>query len=110
VSIAVSHYCTGPSVEGKRIDDSFICAIFAGNANGVKIVGNTIGQTFLRGAAFGAGDLYGVVPMSAIYVGRARNAEIRDNSAARSRVAKAVVALDRTCDRSSVRVGMNRLT
>jgi hypothetical protein len=98
------------AIEGNRIDDSYIYAIFVSNADGVRIVGNVIGQTFIRGAAFGAGELYGVSPMSAIYIGRSRNADIKDNVAARGRVTKAVAAVDRTCDKSSVHLENNKLT
>jgi hypothetical protein len=98
------------AIESNRIDDSFIYAIFVNNADGVRIVGNVIGQTFIRGATFGAGQAYGVSPMSAIFIGRARNAEISNNTAARGRVTKAVVAVDRTCDKGSIHVANNKLT
>jgi len=98
------------AIESNRIDDSFIYAIFVNNADGVRIVGNVIGQTFIRGATFGAGQAYGVNPMSAIFIGRSRNAEISNNTAARGRVTKTVVAVDRTCDKGSIHVGNNKLT
>jgi len=37
------------TIEGNHIDDSYIYAIFVSNADGVKIIGNTIGQSFIRG-------------------------------------------------------------
>jgi hypothetical protein len=98
------------TIEGNHIDDSYIYAIFVSNADGVKIIGNSIGQTFIRGTAYDAGQLYGIKPDSAIFLGRARNAEINNNTAARSKVAKTAVAVDGTCDKGSVRVGANRLT
>jgi hypothetical protein len=98
------------TIEGNRIDDSFIYAIFVGNADGVRIIGNVIGQTFIRGSAFDAGQFYGVNPNSAIFVGRSRNAEISNNRVARGRVTKSAVAVDRTCDQGSVHVGNNMLT
>jgi hypothetical protein len=98
------------TIEGNHIDDSYIYAIFVSNADGVKIVGNSIGQTFIRGTAFDAGQLYGIKPDSAIYVGRSRNATIDNNTMARGKVAKTAVVVDGTCDKASVRVGNNRLT
>jgi hypothetical protein len=98
------------TIEGNRIDDSYIYAIFVSNGDGVRIVGNVIGQTFIRGSTFGAGQLYGVNPDSAIFIGRSKNAEISDNVVARGRVTKAALAVDRTCDAHSIRVGNNRLT
>jgi hypothetical protein len=98
------------TIEGNRIDDSFIYAIFVSNADGVRIVGNVIGQSFIRGGTFGAGQLYGVNPSSAIFAGRTRNAEISNNMAAHGRIVNAVVALDRTCDIGSMHVANNMLT
>jgi hypothetical protein len=76
----------------------------------VRIIGNVIGQTFIRGDTFGAGELYGVHPDSAIFIGRSRNAQISNNVAAHGRVAKTAVAVDRTCERGSIHLGNNRLT
>jgi hypothetical protein len=98
------------TIEGNHIDDSYIYAIFVNNADGVKIIGNLIGQTFIRGTAFDAGQLYGIKPDSAIFVGRSRNVQIDNNTMARGKVAKTAVAVDPTCDKGSVRVGNNRLT
>src|ERR1700731_3305595 len=98
------------TIEGNHIDDSYIYAIFVSNADGVKIIGNSIGQTFVRGTAYDAGQLYGIKPDSAILVGRSRNVEINNNTVARGKVAKAAVAVDGTCDKGTVRVGNNRLT
>jgi hypothetical protein len=96
-------------IENNQIDESYDYAIFVANADGVQIVGNTIGRTFIRGA-FDAGGLSGIVPGSAIYLGRSKDVVIGGNTAARGPVAKAVVAVDKTCDRGSVRIGDNRLT
>jgi hypothetical protein len=98
------------AIEGNRIDDSFSYAIFVDNVDGVRIVGNVIGQTFIRGSTFGAGEVYGVNPTSAIFIGRSKNAEISNNTAARGRVTKTVVVVDRTCDQGSVHVTNNKLT
>ncbi len=98
------------TIEGNRIDDSYIYAIFVTNADGVHIVNNAIGQTFIRGSAFDAGGRFGVHPDSAILIGRSRNAQISGNTVARGRVTKAAVAVDRTCDTGSVHVENNRLT
>lgn len=98
------------TIEGNHIDDSYIYAIFVSNADGVKIIGNSIGQTFIRGTAYDAGQLYGIKPDSAIFVGRSRNVEINNNTVARGKVAKTAVAVDGTCDKGTVRVGNNRLT
>jgi hypothetical protein len=98
------------TIEANHIDDSYIYAIFVGNADGVKIIGNSIGQTFVRGTAYDAGQLYGIKPDSAILVGRSRNVEINNNTVARGKVAKTAVAVDATCDKGTVRVGNNRLT
>jgi hypothetical protein len=76
----------------------------------VRITGNVIGQTFIRGSAFDAGQRYSVHPDSAILIGRSRNAQISGNTVARGRVTKAAVAVDRTCDMSSVHVENNKLT
>jgi hypothetical protein len=97
------------TISGNQIDESFIYAVFVSNADGVKITNNVIGQTFVRGATFGAGGLYSVAPDSAIYIGMAANAEVSGNTAARGRVTKQVVGVDHTCDRASIRVGNNRL-
>jgi len=98
------------TIEGNHIDDSYIYAIFVSNADGVKIIGNCIGQTFVRGTAYDAGQLYGIRPDSAILLGRSRNVEINNNTVARGKVAKTAVAVDATCDKGTVRVGNNRLT
>jgi hypothetical protein len=98
------------TIEGNRIDDSYIYAIFVSNADGVRIINNAIGQTFIRGSAFDAGGRFGVHPDSAILIGRTRNAQIGGNTVARGKVTKAAVAVDRTCDMGSVHVGNNRLT
>jgi hypothetical protein len=98
------------TIEGNRIDDSYIYAIFVSNADGVRIINNAIGQTFIRGSAFDAGGRFGVHPDSAILIGRSRNAQITGNAAARGKVTKAAVAVDRTCDMGSVHIGNNRLT
>jgi hypothetical protein len=87
---------------------SYIYGIFVANADGVKILGNAIGQTFLRGA-FDAGKLYGIKPDSGIYVGRSSNVTIANNIVAHGRVARIAVAIDGTCDKNSVHVGNNRL-
>ena len=50
------------TIEGNHIDDSYLYAIFVDNADGVKITGNVIGQTFIRGSAYDAGKLYGIKP------------------------------------------------
>jgi hypothetical protein len=98
------------TIEGNHIDDSYIYAIFVSNADGVQIIGNAIGQSFIRGTAYDAGQLYGIKPGSAIYIGRSRNVAIDNNTAARGKVAKTAVAVDATCDKATVRVGNNRLT
>ncbi len=100
----------GVVIEGNRIDDSFIYAIFVSNADGLRIVGNTIGQTFIRGTAFDAGGIYGIKPNSGICIGRARNVEIRDNTVARGRITRVPVLVDRSCESASVRVANNKLT
>jgi hypothetical protein len=97
------------TIEGNHIDDSYLYAIFVSNADGVKITGNAIGQTFIRGTAFDAGKLYGIRPDSAIYVGRARNVAISNNAAAHGKVTKTAVAVDATCDKASVHLVNNRL-
>jgi parallel beta-helix repeat protein len=97
------------TIEGNRIDDSYIYGIFVSNADGLRITGNVIGQTFIRGA-FDAGQLYGLRPSSAIFVGRSRNAQISGNTVAHGPVTKAAVAMDRTCDMGSVHVTNNKLT
>jgi hypothetical protein len=96
-------------IEGNHIDDSYIYGIFVANADGVKILGNAIGQTFLRGA-FDAGQLYGIKPDSGIYVGRSRNVTIDNNTVAHGGVTRVAVVVDGTCDRNTVLVGNNRLT
>jgi hypothetical protein len=98
------------TIEGNRIDDSYIYAIFVSNADGVGITNNVIGQTFIRGSAFDAGQRYGVHPDSAILIGRSRNARISGNTAARGRLTKAAVAVDRTCEMGSVHAENNKLT
>ncbi len=97
------------TIEGNHIDDSYLYAIFVSNADGVKIDGNAIGQTFIRGTAFEAGQLYGIRPDTAIYVGRARNVTISNNTIARGKVAKTAVAVDATCDKATTHLANNRL-
>ena len=93
---------------------SFCAALPSGHLNPAswRPLGETrvIGQTFIRGSAFDAGQRYGVHPDSAILIGRSRNAQISGNTVARGRVTKAAVAVDRTCDMASVRVENNKLT
>jgi parallel beta-helix repeat protein len=98
------------TIEGNHIDDSYIYGIFVANADGVKITGNAIGQTFVRGTAYDAGQLYGIKPDSAIYIGRSRNITIAGNTVAHGRVAKTAVAVDATCDKATVHVANNKLT
>jgi Right handed beta helix region len=97
------------AIEGNHIDDSYAYGIFVSNADGVKISGNVIGQTFLRGA-FDAGKLYGIKPDSAICVGRSRNVTIADNSVVHGKIAKTAVTVDATCDKPTTHIGNNRLT
>ena len=98
------------TIEGNHIDDSYIYGIFVANADGVKIINNEIGQTFIRGTAYDAGQLYGIKPTSAIYIGRSRNVTVNGNTIAHGRIAKTAVAVDATCDKGSVHVGSNKLT
>ncbi|MDR3465211.1 MAG: right-handed parallel beta-helix repeat-containing protein [Xanthobacteraceae bacterium] len=97
------------TIAGNRIDDSYIYAIFVGNADGLKITGNVVGRTFIRGSAFDAGQFYGIKPDSAIFVGRVRNAEIADNTAARGQLARTAVTVDKTCEARTVHLANNRL-
>lgn len=96
-------------IEGNHIDDSFIYAIFVSNADGLKISDNVIGQTFVRGNTFGAGELFRIKPDSAIFVGRAANVEISNNVAARGRIATNAVAVDPSCDKRTLHLANNRL-
>ncbi|QPF87628.1 right-handed parallel beta-helix repeat-containing protein [Bradyrhizobium genosp. L] len=96
-------------IEGNHIDDSFIYAIFVSNTDGLKIADNVIGQTFLRGNTFGAGDLFRIKPDSAIFVGRSANIEISNNVAARGRIATNAVAIDPSCDKRTLHLANNRL-
>ena len=97
------------TIAGNHIDDSYLYAIFVSNADGVKIEGNAIGQTFIRGSAFEAGQLYGIKPDSAIYISRARNVTISNNTVAHGKVAKTAVAVDATCDKATTHLANNRL-
>ncbi len=96
------------TIQGNRIDNSFIYGIFVSNADGVRIIDNFIGQTFIRGS-FDAGKFYGETPNSGIFIGRSRNAEIRNNTVAHGRIAKTAVAVDRTCVRESIHLANNVL-
>jgi hypothetical protein len=98
------------TIEGDKIDDSYIYAIFVTNADGVKIIGNLIGKTFLRGSAFAAGDLYGIKPDSGIFIGMSRNAEIRNNTVAKGMVAKAAATVDPSCPKNTIASHDNRLS
>jgi hypothetical protein len=97
------------TIEGNHIDDSYLYAIFVANADGVKIVNNAVGQTFIRGTAFEAGQLYHLKPDSGIYVGRARDVTISDNTVTRGRVTITAVGIDPTCDKATVHLANNRL-
>jgi hypothetical protein len=97
------------TIQGNRIDNSFIYGIFVGNADGVRIIDNFIGQTFIRGS-FDAGKFYGETPNSGIFIGRSRNAQISHNSVARGRIAKTAVAVDSSCVRESIHLANNLLT
>jgi parallel beta-helix repeat protein len=96
------------TIEGNRIDNSFIYGIFVGNADGVKIIDNVVGQTFIRGS-FDVGKFYGATPDSGIFIGGSKNAEIANNKVARGRVAKVAVAVDRTCVKDSIHLANNVL-
>jgi parallel beta-helix repeat protein len=96
------------TIQGNRIDNSFIYGIFVGNADGVKIIDNVIGQTFIRGS-FDAGQFYSATPDSGIFIGRAKNAEISNNKVARGRIVKVAVTADRTCVKDSVHLANNAL-
>ena len=96
------------TIQRNRIDNSFIYGIFVSNADGLRIIDNFIGQTFIRGS-FDAGKFYGETPNSGIFIGRSRNAEISNNSVARGRIAKTAVAVDRTCVRDSIHMANNVL-
>ena len=63
-----------------RIDDCYLYGILVSNANHVEIRNNVIGNTFKRGTAFAAGQLYSVVPDSGILIGQSKYVDIRDNS------------------------------
>jgi hypothetical protein len=97
------------TIEGNRIDDSYIYAIVVANADGVKITGNAIGKTFIRGNAFAAGQLYGVAPDSGVLIGMTRNAEIRNNTVAKGQVAKIPVFIDRSCPKTTIALRDNSL-
>jgi parallel beta-helix repeat protein len=96
------------TIEGNRIDNSFIYGIFVGNADGVKIIDNVVGQTFIRGS-FDAGQFYSATPDSGIFIGRAKNAEISNNKVARGRIVKVAVTADRTCVKDSIHLANNAL-
>ncbi len=96
------------TIEGNRIDNSFIYGIFVGNADGVKIIDNVVGQTFIRGS-FDAGKFYSATPDSGIFIGGSKNAEITNNKVARGRVAKLAVAVDRTCVKDTIHLANNVL-
>jgi Right handed beta helix region len=98
------------TIENNHIEDSFIYGIFVSNGDGVKIAGNAVGQTFVRGTAFDAGQLYGIKPDSGIFVGHSRNVTVSGNSVAHGRVTKTAVTLDPSCDKPTLHVGNNRLT
>jgi Right handed beta helix region len=98
------------TIEGNRIDDSYGYAIVVSNAEGAKIVGNTIGRTFIRGSAFAAGQRYGIAPDSAVLIGMSENVEIRNNTVAKGAVTKAAVAIDRTCPKNTVVARDNSLS
>ncbi|MBV9565015.1 MAG: right-handed parallel beta-helix repeat-containing protein [Bradyrhizobium sp.] len=97
------------TIAGNHIDDSYPYAIFVSNADGVQIIDNAIGQTFIRGSAFDAGQLYGIKPDSAICIGRSRNVTINNNTVARGKLVKIAAAVDGSCDKASVHLGNNRL-
>jgi parallel beta-helix repeat protein len=98
------------TIEGNTIADSYIYAIFVTNTDGLKIIGNTIGQTFIRGHAFAAGQFYGVTPASGIFIGMTKDAQINNNSVAKGAVARTPVVVDRTCPKNTVRVQNNKLS
>ena len=89
---------------------SYIYAIFVANADGVRIIGNRIGNTFVRGSAFAAGQLFGIVPSSAIFIGMSRNADISTNTVAKGTMTKVPLAIDRTCPPDTVATRDNRLS
>ena len=98
------------TIEGNRIDDSYTYAIFVSNADGLKVVGNTVSQTFIRGTAFDAGGIYRIKPNSAIFVGKSAHADIINNSVASGKVTRAAVTIDPSCDKATVHAGNNKLT
>jgi hypothetical protein len=92
------------TIQGNRIDNSFIYGIFVGNADGVRIIDNVIGAAVFMPANFMAKPR-----TAASFIDRSGNAEISNNSVARGRIAKAAVAVDRTCERQSIRLANNVL-
>jgi Periplasmic copper-binding protein (NosD) len=96
------------TIQDNRIDNSFIYRIFVGNADGVKIIDNVVGQTFIRGS-FDAGQFYGAKPDSGIFIGGSKNAEIANNKVARGGIVKVAVAVDRTCVKDSIHLANNVL-
>ncbi|HZR72168.1 right-handed parallel beta-helix repeat-containing protein [Bradyrhizobium sp.] len=98
------------TIEGNHIDDTYTYAIFVSNTDGLKIIGNTIGQTFIRGTAFDAGGIYNVKPNSAILVGKSAHVDVSNNSVASGKVTRAAVVIDPSCDKATVHVANNKLT
>lgn len=95
-------------IAGNTIDDSYLYGIFVSNGNHVEITNNIIGNTFIRGSAFDALQLYNVVLKSGILVGMSKFIDITDNIVRRGAVATQVFELDR-CDLATVKASGNIL-
>jgi Right handed beta helix region len=98
------------TIEGNHIDDTYTYAIFVSNADGLKIIGNAIGKTFIRGTAFDAGGIYNVKPGSAIFVGKSAHVDISNNTVASGKVTRVAVIVDPSCDKATVHAANNKLT
>ena len=91
----------GVVIEDNRIDDSSLYAIMVSNADGVKVTGNVIGKTFVRGSAFAAGTRYGIKPDSGVLLAMTAHAEVSHNTVTKDAVARQSVMVDRTCDKKT---------
>lgn len=98
------------TIEGNHLDETYTYAIFVSNIDGLKIIGNTIGKTFIRGTAFDAGGIYNVKPDSAILVGKSAHVDVSNNTAASGKVTRAAVIIDPSCNKATVHAGNNKLT
>ncbi|MBE6904381.1 MAG: hypothetical protein E7480_07215, partial [Ruminococcaceae bacterium] len=90
-------------IENNTITNSRAFGIAAMNCDGITIRNNTIENPFCNGIGT-VGQLYGITPSSAIFVGMSKNVTVTDNTVTGNKISKAV-DIHSTCTGSIVERG-----